>query len=82
MIVNGECGQFNPSLLSCFLEEIDGLLRELKQPEMRIVRPPALNDARGKPAASGKHFREDSAAFGTGAAKIPRAVRFIRRYYL
>ena len=22
MIVNGECGQFNPELLNCFLEEI------------------------------------------------------------
>ena len=58
MIVNGECGQFNPSLLSCFLEEIDGLLRELKQPEMRIVRPPALNDAQGKAGGQPENISE------------------------
>lgn len=58
MIVNGECGQFNPSLLSCFLEEIDGLLKELKQPEMRIVRPPALNDAQGKAGGQPENISE------------------------
>lgn len=36
MIVNGECGQFNPELLNCFLEEIENLLQELRQPEKRL----------------------------------------------
>ena len=36
MIVNGECGQFNPELLNCFLEEIDNLLMELRQPEKQL----------------------------------------------
>ena len=48
MIVNGECGQFNPSLLSCFLEEIDGLLKDLKQPDMQPVRRPALENTTQK----------------------------------
>ena len=37
MIVNGECGQFNPELLNCFLEEIDNLLMELRQPEKQLA---------------------------------------------
>lgn len=49
MIVNGECGQFNPRLLSCFLEEIDHLLKDLKQPNTRNV-PPAPQDPRKKTA--------------------------------
>lgn len=58
MIVNGECGQFNPSLLSCFLEEIDGLLKELKQPEMQIVRRPALSDAQRKTSGQSENISE------------------------
>ena len=50
MIVNGECGQFNPELLNCFLEEIDNLLMELRQPEKQLA-PPSL-PVSSKPAAS------------------------------
>ena len=50
MIVNGECGQFNPELLNCFLEEIDNLLMELRQPEKQLA-PPSL-PVSSKPVAS------------------------------
>ena len=45
-----ECGQFNPELLNCFLEEIDNLLMELRQPEKQLA-PPSL-PVSSKPAAS------------------------------